>query len=205
MAINAEWKRRKTEEDKKIVKITTLDPQKDKRKDNESQRRWIKKGNERGWVYSMRICTCSPYLEIAVKRRFDLFVPVEEEQLSLKTGPLTPTARNVWKRRRLSFPIFWVERDEDFLIKKDSLLWVKQKNKLKKKKKRVQSAIALIVVSWPDEASLCGMVAEECWPGASFWRRDGSVDDSHLVFSECSQQSPLWTLTLACNWKCNHN
>ena len=39
MAINAEWKRRKTEEDKKIVKITTLDPQKDKRKVNESQRR----------------------------------------------------------------------------------------------------------------------------------------------------------------------
>ena len=78
MAINAEWKRRKTEEDKKIVKITTLDPQKDKRKVNESQRRWIKKGNERGWVYSMRICTCNPYLEIAVKGRFDLFVPVED-------------------------------------------------------------------------------------------------------------------------------
>ena len=135
MAINAEWKRRKTEEDKKIVKITTLDPQKDKKKDNESQRRWIEKRNERGWVYSTRICTCNPYLEIAVKGRFDLFVPVEDEQLSLKTGPLTPTARNVWKRRRLSFSIFWVESDEDFLIKKDSLLWVKQKNKLKKKKK----------------------------------------------------------------------
>ena len=43
----------------------------------------------------MRICTCNPYLEIAVKGRFDLFVPVEDEQLSLKTGPLTPTARNV--------------------------------------------------------------------------------------------------------------
>ena len=39
MVINAEWKRRKTEEDKKIVKITTLDPQKDKKKDNEIQRR----------------------------------------------------------------------------------------------------------------------------------------------------------------------
>ena len=39
MAINAEWKRRKTEEDKKIEKITTLDPQKDNKKDNESQRR----------------------------------------------------------------------------------------------------------------------------------------------------------------------
>ena len=40
MAINAEWKRLKTEEEKKIEKITTLDPQKDKKKDNESQRRF---------------------------------------------------------------------------------------------------------------------------------------------------------------------
>ena len=109
------------------------------------------------------------------------------------------------KETKTFFFDFLGRKWQDFLIKKDSLLWVKQKNKFKKKKKRVQSAIALIVVSWPDEASLCGMVAEECWPGASFWRRDGSVDDSHLVFSECSQQSPLWTLTLACNWKCNHN
>ena len=52
----------------------------------------------------------------------------------------------------------------------------------KKKKKRVQSAIALIVAFWPDEASLCGMVPEECWPEASFWRRDGAVDDSSFSF-----------------------
>ena len=39
MAINAEWKRQKTEEDKRIEKITTLDIQKDKKRDNESQRR----------------------------------------------------------------------------------------------------------------------------------------------------------------------
>ena len=36
MAINEEWKRRKTEEEKKIVKITTLDTQKDKKKGGES-------------------------------------------------------------------------------------------------------------------------------------------------------------------------
>ena len=129
MVINAEWKRRKTEEDKKIVKITTLDPQKDKKKDNEIQRRWIKKRNERGWVYSMRICTCNPYLEIAVKGRFDLFVPVEDEQLSLKTGPLTPTARNVWKRRRLSFSFLGRKSRRLSYKKRPSLLWVKQKKK----------------------------------------------------------------------------
>ena len=168
MAINAEWKRRKTEEDKKIVKITTLDPQKDKRKVNESQRRWIKKGNESGWIYSMRICTCNPYLEIAVK-----------------------TNNSAWKRDHLLLPHAMCERDEDLFyinnpmkVKRDGPPYAifNGKKNFWKKKKRVQSAIALIVVFWPDEASLCGMVAEECWPGASFWRRDGAVDDSSFSF-----------------------
>ena len=97
-----------------------------------------KEGKRKGLVYSMRICTCNPYLEIAVKGRFDLFVPVEDQQLSLKTGPLTPTARNVRKRRRL------------FYIKKHTGRAYRVKRvgskKFLKKKNRVQSAIALIIV-----------------------------------------------------------
>ena len=170
MAINAKWKRRKTEEEKKIEKITTLDPQKDNKKDNESQRRWIKQGNER--------ITDNPYFEIAVKGQFDLFVPIEDEQLSLKTGPLTPTARNVRKRRRL------------FYIKKHTGRAYRVKRvgskKFWKKKNRVQSAIALIIVV--------------------FWRRDGAVDDS--LFS-CFRMSSTISSTKSASGlqleECNHS
>ena len=48
----------------------------------------------------------------------------EDEQLSLKTGPLTPTARNVWKRRRL----FYIKKHTDLLPLTITNILKKKKN-----------------------------------------------------------------------------
>ena len=94
-------------------------------------------------------------------------------------APMIGIERSKATKLMIPMTLLLAERD---LRKKKSLFVMHGGIKFERKKKGVRPAIALIMVFWPDEASMCGMVAEECWAGASFWRRDGGVDDSSFSF-----------------------
>ena len=70
------------------------------------------------------------------------------------------------------------------------VFWDSNRLKMKKKKRRVRSAIAF----WPDKAPFCGIINEEYWPGTLFSRQGGMVlvgDSPYRIFRMVSTISSI--------------